>query len=99
MTSLELDQLFAKAVAIPAAVLTNQVADESVLLSLDGGRYFGLDNVGTDMWRALTQGPTIQAAYERLLSEFDVEPATLRQDLALLIGQLVEHRLITLVGA
>lgn len=78
MNSQEIDQLFAKAVAIPAQVLVNQVADESVLLNLDGGRYFGLDNIGTDMWKTLTDCPTIQAAYERLLSEFEVEPATLR---------------------
>lgn len=98
MNSQQIDELFAKAVAIPSEVLINQVADESVLLNLDGGRYFGLDNVATDMWKALTNCPTVQAAYERLLTEFEVEPATLRHDLALLIDQLVEQRLITLVN-
>lgn len=98
MNNQQIDELFAKAVAIPSEVLINQVADESVLLNLDGGRYFGLDNVGTDMWKALTNCPTVQAAYERLLAEFEVEPAMLRQDLAMLIGQLIEQRLITLVN-
>lgn len=92
-----MEDIFAKAITVPNDVLVNQVAGESVLLNLDGGRYFGLDEMGTDMWRALTGCATVQAAYERLLNEFDVDPATLKRDLVALLERLVEHRLFTLV--
>lgn len=92
-------ELFSKKVAVPAEVLINQVAGESVLLNLDGGRYFGLDDIGTDMWRALTSGATIQDAYDKLLTEFEVDATTLKNDLTALINRLVEHRLIALVDS
>src|SRR5436190_22595129 len=44
--------------------LVNQVSGESVLLNLGSEMYFGLDEVGTSMWQALTSSGTIQQAYE-----------------------------------
>lgn len=93
-----MDELFSKAVSVPANVLINEIAGESVLLNLDGGRYFGLDDVGTDMWKALTSSRTIAEAYDRLLAQFDVDTATLKKDLETLINRLIENRLITLIS-
>ncbi len=90
---------FGQRVSVPADTLMNEVAGESVLLSLKSERYFGLDDVGTAMWRALTNAGSIQASYERLLTEFDVEPKRLRQDLSDFVGTLVEHELIEVQDA
>ena len=67
---------------------------ESVLLNLDTERYFGLDSVGTRMWQLVTSAPTIDAAYLQLLEEFDVDPETLRSNLAEFLGHLVKNGLI-----
>jgi hypothetical protein len=75
-------------------VLFRVVGDEGVLLNLRTQRYLGLNPVGTRVWTILEHGATIQAAYDTLLREYDVEPATLRLDLDLFIGQLVEHELV-----
>lgn len=83
-------------VAIPDGVMVRDLGEESVLLNLDSESYFGLDAVGTRMWKALTVSSTIQGAYEQLLTEYDVEPQRLRSDLVGLVDQLAEERLITL---
>ena len=44
----------------------------------------------------LTSQPSVKAAYEALLSEYDVSSETLRSDLERLLGQMLEHGLITL---
>lgn len=67
---------------------------ESVLLNLQSERYFGLDEVGTRMWVALSRSESIQTAYEDLLSEYDVDAKLLHQDLESLIDKLVEHGLV-----
>jgi hypothetical protein len=67
---------------------------ESVLLNLQSERYFGLDEVGTRMWVALSTSESIQTAYEDLLSEYDVDAEQLHQDLESLIEKLVEHGLV-----
>jgi hypothetical protein len=80
----------------PDSVLARELDGESVLLNLENETYFGLDEVGTRMWALLTAAPSIQAAYETLLAEYDVDPARLRQDLEALVGQLVDSGLLRL---
>jgi len=75
-------------------VLFRLVGDEGVLLNLRTQRYLGVNPVGARVWTLLEPGETIQAAYETLLREYDVEPGALRLDLDRFIGQLVEHELI-----
>lgn len=79
---------------VPGHVLIRQLDTESVLLNLQNQRYFGLDEVGTRMWMTLTTEESIQAAYDALISEYDVDAEQLRQNLKDLIAKLVEHGLI-----
>lgn len=86
--------VFSASLAVPAHVLVRQVENESVLLNLTSERYFGLDEVGTRMWTALTTSPSIQAAYETLIAEYEVEDARLRQNLEELVERLVANGLL-----
>jgi hypothetical protein len=81
-------------VSVPRDVLIQELDGEAVLLNLDGGRYFGLDEVGTHMWKALTTSASIASVYEALLAEYDVDPQALRRDLEELVEKLVEHGLV-----
>lgn len=83
-------------VSIPDGVLVRDLQDESVLLNLNTESYFGLDDVGTRMWAALTGSPSVQAAYEVLLAEYEVDPARLRTDLHGFIEKLEGLGLIKL---
>lgn len=83
---------------MPAHVLVRQVEGESVLLNLESEQYFGLDEVGTGMWAALTRADSIEAAYQALLGEYEVDAEQLRQDLQTLIEKLVEKGLLKLDG-
>ena len=87
---------FSSRVIVPDTVLFRDLDGETVILNLDTESYLGLDDVGTRMWTALTNQPSIQAAYDLLLAEFDVSPETLRADMERLIGEMLGHGLITL---
>ena len=79
---------------IPKDVMVRDVAGETVLLNLNTGTYFGLDEIGTRMWNVLQNAGSIQEGYDILISEYDVEPDTLRKDLQKLIEDLVSHGLL-----
>ncbi len=85
--------------AAPAHVLVRILDRESVLLNLETERYFGLDEIGTRMWQLVTASQDIQAAYQELLAEYDVEPELLRTNLTDLLGQLVENGLLQVLPA
>jgi hypothetical protein len=80
-------------------VLLCDADGEAVLLDLKSEKYFGLDTVGTQMWNALTESPTIEKACDRLLSAYEVEPETLRKDVAELVEKLVDHGLLVVSEA
>jgi hypothetical protein len=84
---------------VPAHVLIRHLDGESVLLNLESERYFGLDATGTRMWELLTSQPCIAVALEKLLEEYEVEPAVLRSHLTQLLSGLVENGLLQVLPA
>src|SRR5580704_12470802 len=78
----------------PAHVLVRYLDKESVLLNLETEKYFGLDETGTRMWQVVTAAPSIDAAYQELQNEFDVESELLRLHFTELLGRLVDNGLL-----
>lgn len=81
---------------MPDEVLISNLQEESVILNLNSERYFGLDDVGTRMLSVLAESNTIEAAYERLRAEYDVDPQLLRNDLTSLIENLLRQGLVAI---
>lgn len=85
---------FSARVRVAPDVMFRLVGDEGVLVNLITERYLGLNAVGTRMWTALGGASSIEAAYEQLLEEYEVEPARLRADLDEFVDRLLGQQLI-----
>jgi Coenzyme PQQ synthesis protein D (PqqD) len=85
---------FTDRVKVPQDVLISGLQDESVILNLDSERYFGLNEIGTRMLSLLTTSDSIQAAFDLLFDEYEVDREVLRQDLISLVEELVEQGLV-----
>lgn len=85
---------FSGALRVPDGVLMRELGREAVVLHLESQSYFGLDEVAARMWVHLVSSPSIQAAWEALLAEFDVEPEVLRSDLEAFVAELVGRGLL-----
>ena len=81
-------------IRIPDDVVFRILGDEAVILNLSTGIYFGLDTVGTRMWQLISEHGSTEQAREALLAEYEVEEGQLRQDLDLLIQQLIDKGLL-----
>lgn len=75
-------------------VLAQEVGDELVLLDLKSGTYFGLDPIGSRIWRLIGEGKNLSEVCEKLLGEYDVSSAELERDAAILTDELVTRRLL-----
>ena len=84
-------------IRVPPDVLVSDVGGESVFLNLKTASYFGLDDVGTRMWKLLTEGGTVESAYQALLTEYDIDEAQLSNDLDELVQKLVDNGLVEVV--
>ena len=90
---------FSDRVRVPDDVLISNLQQESVILNLDSERYYGLDDVGTRFLSALTGSESIEAAYEMLRDEYDVDAQNLRQDLLELVENLVKQGILIRVDS
>ena len=85
---------FSDRVRVPDDVLISNLQEESVILNLDSERYYGLDDVGTRFLSVLNTSDSVEAAYEALRDEYDVDAHSLRQDLLKLVEDLVKQGIL-----
>ena len=67
---------------------------ESVLLNLETGVYFTLNETGTAAWELFDGATSLAAIGEALCTRFDVLPEQSRQDLLELTNMLIEEGLV-----
>ena len=59
-------------VVIPAHVMARQVGEETVILDLASGTYFGLDTVGARIWQLMGEGRMLAEVCAAMLAEYEV---------------------------
>jgi len=75
-------------------VIFQALHNEMVLLNMKSQEYFGLDDVGSEMWNLLVQHGDVETVVAILTERYNVDQETLRQDLVALIGRLMEAGLL-----
>jgi hypothetical protein len=75
-------------------VLFRETAGQGMLLNLKSGRYYGLDEVGTRLWRLLAKGRSLESAVSQLLEEYDVTRERLESDVERFVETLHAHGLV-----
>jgi Coenzyme PQQ synthesis protein D (PqqD) len=83
-------------VSIADHVLFQEIAGESVLLNMASEHYFGLDDVGTRIWRLLVEDGDPAKVLTQLQQIYGVDKATLKADLVKLLEELSSQGLVTL---
>lgn len=89
--------LIAKAI-VPDHVLFQEVMGNSALLNLETETYFGLDDVGTRMWEAIVDAPTVGDAARTLAEYYDAPSETIEHDLLQLVSELRRGGLLDLAN-
>lgn len=84
-------------VTIPAPVMARQVGDETVILDLTSGTYFGLDTVGTSIWQLMGEGKTLAEICDAMIATYEVARSDIEHDVISLAESLHERQLIAVV--
>jgi hypothetical protein len=81
-------------ITVAPDIVFREVDGEAVILNLDSGLYFGLDQVGTRIWQLIQQHGSLQKVFETMCEEFDVGSDTLERDLLGLMDELCAKGLV-----
>ena len=77
-------------------VLFQEIGDEAVLLNLDTGVYFGVDEVGMAIWKSILKNGQISSVSEDIGLEFEVDFEKRNRDVLEFAKQLLDKNLIYL---
>lgn len=83
-------------VRIAPDVLHRSLGGETVLMNLDSGETFSLDRWGCRTWALIEEHGDLRRIEEVLGSEFDVDHATVRRDVAVFLAELEAKGLVEL---
>lgn len=75
-------------------LLANQLAGELVVLDLNSGGYYSLEDVGIRVWHLLQEPVTLPAIRDAILAEYDVDAARCENDLRALLADMAARGLI-----
>lgn len=80
--------------SIPPQVMSRPVGNETVLLDLASGQYFGLDSVGKRIWESVAEGRSLAETADALVAEFEVGEEQARSDVIDFATSLAERGLL-----
>jgi hypothetical protein len=67
---------------------------ETVIMDFNKGAYFGLDEIGTVIWRQLQQPQTVRTICDAVTAQYEVNRTTCEQDVIHLLETLHAEGLI-----
>ena len=82
-------------VNVSSQAVTRQVGDETVILHLGSGTYFGLDAVGGRIWQLMGEGKSLNEICDVVLDEYEVSREDIQRDIAALTKDLLAHDLVS----
>ena len=80
---------------IPQEVMAREVGDETVILDLANGTYYGLDPVGARIWQLMAEGQSLMQVCEVMLAEYEVTREDIERDVLALVQTLTERQLVS----
>src|SRR5580700_8940161 len=78
------------------SVVTAEVDGEIVMMSIEQGRYFGLDDIGSDIWKRIEQPCSFATLIDRLAADYDADRATIAADVHALLGRMAAQDVVKL---
>ena len=79
-------------------LLSAQVDDELVLMSIEKGNYYGLDSIATDIWNRLEHPIVVEDLCTHLADEYDADRETIEKDVLALLSQFAQEGFIEILA-
>lgn len=79
-----------------AAIMATPVRDEMIMMSVESGRYFGLDDIGRDIWNRLEKPCRFADLVDGLAADYAGDRAAIAEDVRKLLVDMAAHQVLRL---
>jgi len=77
-------------------LLAAAVHDETVMMDIESGRYYGLDDIGSAIWQRLEAPRRFGTLIDSLVADYDADRAVIAEDVRKLLSIMAEHKVVVL---
>lgn len=85
---------FSSTVSPSKSQASSDLMEETVILELESGVYYGLNETGTLIWNLINQSKTLEEIHKIILSEYDIEPELCNKYILKLVKSLADKGLV-----
>lgn len=79
------------------AVMSADLGEETVMMDIEKGQYYGLDEVGSRIWALVERPMSIRHLCEQLVSEYEIPLDRCELEVVGFVGSLLEHDIVEIV--
>jgi hypothetical protein len=78
------------------SLLVAGVHDETVMMDIHSGHYYGLDDIGTDIWKRLESPCRFGHLVDSLAADYDADREAIARDVTNLVAQMASNNVVIL---
>ena len=75
-------------------LLQSEIDGETIMMSIDNGKYYGLNTVASRIWEIIKEEPIFSELIKKLTSEYNIEEEQCNTETIEFLKNLVENKLI-----
>jgi hypothetical protein len=76
-------------------VLVQRAADQCILLDVDSGNYYALDEVSDRIWELCDGDHSVSAMVEAICQDFEAAAGDVEADVLAFLGEMASERLVS----
>lgn len=73
------------------------MGDETVLMSLTNGEYYGMNEVGSRIWTALEEAHSLEQLIDKLVEVYGITRSQCQQDIDSFLNALLEKGIVEII--
>lgn len=81
-------------IARNSEIIATELDDEVVMMSIEQGEYYGLGDVGSQIWRILVEPTSVKTIIEHFVEQYEVSYDQCQDDINVFLVQLQQKGLI-----
>jgi len=75
-------------------IVFNEMDGETIMMSIENGEYYGLNSIGSRIWKLLESPRTASEICDSLLPDYDVTRDQCAQDVLLFLNKMAEKGVV-----
>ncbi|NNE99289.1 MAG: PqqD family protein [Pyrinomonadaceae bacterium] len=79
-------------------LLSNNLGEDIVMMDIEDGSYYGLENVAAQIWKMTEQPISVGSLCDQLTNEYDVSPEKCKQDVMTFLDDLLKRKIAEVVA-